>query len=62
MLNLKKEEIESLPQFKRGLYWGPSNTLYKIIRTNEKDNRDDFYLYVNSLKNIKGAISTLFQM
>ena len=56
MLNLKKEEIESLPQFKRGLYWGPNNTLYKIIRTNEKDNRDDFYLYVNSLKNIKGLV------
>ena len=56
MLNLKKEEVESLPQFKRGLYWGPDDTLYKVIRISDRENRDDYYLYVNSLKNVSGLV------
>lgn len=56
MLNLKKEEVESLPQFKRGLYWGPDDTLYKVIRINDKENRDDFYLYVSNLKDVPGLV------
>lgn len=56
MLSLKKEEVESLPQFKSNLYWGPDDTLYKVIRLNDRENRDDYYLYVNSLKNIPGLV------
>lgn len=56
MLEIKKQEIEILPQFKPSLYWGPNDTLYKIMRTNSKENRDDYYLYVSSLTDVEGLV------
>lgn len=56
MLEIKKEEIESLPQFKSSIYWGPDDTLYKVIRSNYRENRDDYYLYVNNLPTIEGLV------
>lgn len=56
MLKIKKEEIESLPQFKPSIYWGPDNTLYKVIRKNTNENRDDFYLYVSSIQDTPGLV------
>lgn len=56
MLKIKKEKIESLPQFKPSIYWGPNDTLYKIIRTNQRENRDDYYLYVSNLSCIDGLV------
>ena len=56
MLEIKKEEIESLPQFKSSIYWGPDNTLYKVIRSNYRENRDDYYLYVSNLPDIEGLV------
>lgn len=56
MLEIKKEEIESLPQFKPSIYWGPGNTLYKVIRSNYHENRDDYYLYVSNLEDIEGLV------
>ncbi len=56
MLEIKKEEIKKLPEFKHNVYWGPEGTLYKILRLVPTAKRENFYTYVNSLQNIPGLI------
>lgn len=56
MLQIKKNKVEALPKFKRGIYWAPDNTLYKIIKAYDAKPRDNFYIYVNGLRNINGLL------
>lgn len=57
MLSIKKEEVEALPKFKSNIYWGPDDTLYKVIRNNEAN--DEFYHYVYNLPPILGLVQPL---
>lgn len=59
MLHIKKEHIKSLPKYKKDLYWGPNNTLYKVFRIPSNSTRDEYYLYINKLKNISGLVLPL---